>query len=209
MIDLELLTLAPPESQRIYMGKRHGKHSASQEEICQTLIDLARSGKQVARLKGGDPFVFGRGGEEISALQSAGIPFELIPGMAPIEDGFLTVGAIAIVLAGAFPLVLLLTRLLKKPLGALGKLLGINEAAAAGLIASLANAIAAFKLVENMDDRGKVVNIAFAVSAAFVFGDHLGFTAGFAPQMLPAVIVAKLTGGICAVAIALLLTRKK
>ena len=73
LIDLELLTLAPPESQRIYMGKRHGKHSASQEEICQTLIDLARSGKQVARLKGGDPFVFGRGGEEILALQSAGI----------------------------------------------------------------------------------------------------------------------------------------
>ena len=82
LIDLELLTLAPPESQRIYMGKRHGKHSASQEEICQTLIDLARSGKQVARLKGGDPFVFGRGGEEILALQSAGIPFELIPGIS-------------------------------------------------------------------------------------------------------------------------------
>ena len=50
-----------------------------------------------------------------------------------------------------------------------------------------------------MDNRGKVVNIAFAVSAAFVFGDHLGFTAGFAPQMLPAVIAAKLTGGVCAV----------
>ena len=161
---------------------------------------------------------FGWFGKGVIALITLGLAaaivreltgFELIPGMAPIEDGFLTVGAIAIVLAGAFPLVLLLTRLLKKPLGALGKLLGINEAAAAGLIASLANAIAAFKLVEDMDDRGKVVNIAFAVSAAFVFGDHLGFTAGFAPQMLPAVIVAKLTGGICAVAVALLLTRKK
>jgi ethanolamine transporter len=60
-----------------------------------------------------------------------------------------------------------------------------------------------------MDDRGKVVNIAFAVSAAFVFGDHMGFTAGFAPEMLPAMIVGKLVGGVTAIAVALLLTRKK
>ena len=60
-----------------------------------------------------------------------------------------------------------------------------------------------------MDDRGKVVNVAFAVSAAFVFGDHLGFAAGFAPEILPAMIVGKLVGGITAVAVALLLTKKK
>ena len=161
---------------------------------------------------------FGWFGKGVIALITAGLAaaivealtgLVLIPGMAPIEEGFQTVGAIAIVLAGAFPLVALLTRLLKKPLGALGKVLGMNDTAAAGLIASLANSIATFGLVKDMDDRGKVVNIAFAVSAAFVFGDHLGFTAGFAPQMLPAVIVAKLTGGICAVAVALLLTRKR
>ena len=134
--------------------------------------------------------------------------YSIIPGMAPIEDGFLTVGAIAIVLAGAFPLVFVLTKLLKKPLLGLGRLLGINDTAAAGLIASLANSIATFGLVKDMDQRGKVVNIAFAVSAAFVFGDHLGFTAGFAPQMLPAMIAGKLAGGITAVAVALLLTRK-
>ena len=62
-------------------------------------------------------------------------------------------------------------------------------------------------MVKDMDYRGKVVNIAFAVSAAFVFGDHLGYTAGFAPEMLPAVIVGKLTGGISAVGVALWLTR--
>ena len=135
--------------------------------------------------------------------------FTLIPGLAPIEDGFSTVGAIAIVLAGAFPLVYVLTKVLKKPLMALGKVLGINEVAAGGLVATLANSIATFGLVRDMDSRGKVVNIAFAVSAAFVFGDHLGFTAGFAPQMLPAVIVAKLVGGISAVGVALLLTREK
>ena len=133
--------------------------------------------------------------------------FAVIPGLAPISEGFETVGTIAIVLAGAFPLVYVLTQVLNKPLMALGKLLGINEPASAGLIASLANSIATFGMVKDMDDRGKVVNIAFAVPAAFVFGDHLGFTAGFAPELLPAMIVGKLVGGVVAVGVALLLTR--
>jgi ethanolamine transporter len=64
-------------------------------------------------------------------------------------------------------------------------------------------------MLKDMDHRGKVVNVAFAVSAAFVFGDHLGFAAGFAPEMLPAMIAGKLIGGVAAVAVALLLTRKK
>lgn len=144
-----------------------------------------------------------------SALVQELTGFVIIPGLAPISDGFQTVGEIAIVLAGAFPLVYTLTKLLKKPLLKLGKLLGINDTAAAGLIASLANSIAAFDRLKDMDSRGKVVNVAFAVSAAFVFGDHMGFTAGFAPEMLPAVIVGKLTGGVTAVAVALMLTRKE
>ena len=156
-------------------------------------------------------------GKAIVALITAGLAasivetltgFTIIPGLAPIEEGFQTVGAIAIVLAGAFPLVFAITRLLRKPLGKLGQLLGVNDTAAAGLVASLANSIATFGLVKEMDKRGKVLNIAFAVSAAFVFGDHLGFTAGFAPEMLPAVIVGKLAGGVSAVLLALLLTRK-
>ena len=144
-----------------------------------------------------------------AAIVEALTGFALIPGMNPIEEGFHTVGEIAIVLAGAFPLVYALTRLLKKPLLKLGRLLGINDTAAGGLVASLANSIATFGMLKDMDRRGKVVNVAFTVSAAFVFGDHLGFTAGFAPQMLPAVIVGKLIGGISAVAVALLLTRKE
>ena len=135
--------------------------------------------------------------------------FVIIPGLAPIENGFMTVGEIAIVLAGAFPLVYVVTKLLRKPLLKLGRVLGINDTAAAGLIASLANSIATFGLVKDMDGRGKVVNVAFAVSAAFVFGDHMGFTAGFSPEMLPAMIVGKLAGGISAVAVALLLTRQE
>lgn len=145
----------------------------------------------------------------VSAIVEALTGFVLIPGMTGVDEGFQTVGSIAIVLAGAFPLVYVVTKLLKKPLLKLGSFLGINDTAAAGLIATLANSIATFGLVRDMDYRGKVVNIAFAVSAAFVFGDHLGFTAGFAPEMLPGVIVGKLVGGISAVAVALMLTRKK
>lgn len=161
---------------------------------------------------------FGLFGKGIIALITAGLVcaivetltgFVIIPGLAPISEGFETVGAIAIVLAGAFPLVYAITKLLKKPLLKLGKVLGVNDTAAAGLIASLANSIATFEMMKNMDTRGKVVNVAFAVSAAFVFGDHMGFTAGFAPEMLPAVIVGKLAGGVSAVCVALLLTRKE
>ncbi len=135
--------------------------------------------------------------------------FTLIPGLTPISEGFMTAGSIAIVLAGAFPLVFVLTKVLKKPLMGVGRLLGVNETAAAGLIATLANSIATFGMVRDMDNRGKVVNIAFAVSAAFVFGDHLGFAAGFSPEILPGMIAGKLAGGISAIAVALLLTRKK
>lgn len=144
-----------------------------------------------------------------AAIVEALTGFALIPGMAGVEEGFQTVGSIAIVLAGAFPLVFAITKLLNKPLLKLGGLLGVNDTAAAGLVATLANSIATFGMVEKMDRRGKVVNIAFAVSAAFVFGDHLGFTAGFSPQMLPAMILGKLAGGISAVAVALLLTRER
>ena len=87
--------------------------------------------------------------------------------------------------------------------------MGVNDAAAAGLVASLANSIAAFGMIGRMDTRGKVLNIAFAVSGAFVFGDHLGFTAGFAPELLPALIVGKLAGGISAAALGMLLAGRE
>ena len=143
-----------------------------------------------------------------AAIVEALTGYAVITGMAPISEGFATVGTIAIVLAGAFPLVFVLTKVLRRPLMAVGRLLGINDAAAAGLIASLANSIATFGLVKEMNQRGKVINIAFAVSAAFVFGDHLGFTAGFAPEMIGPMIVGKLVGGASAVGVAMWLTRR-
>ena len=126
----------------------------------------------------------------------------VIPGMAPITDGIEIVGSIAITLAGAFPLVLFLTKVLNKPLTKLGESLGMNEKAAAGLVATLANNIPMFGLMKEMDKKGKVINVAFAVSAAFVFGDHLGFTAGVDSQMIFPMVVGKLVGGITAVILA-------
>ena len=133
----------------------------------------------------------------------------LIPGLTPISEGFETVGHIAIVLAGAFPLVHVLTKVFRRPLLALGGVLGVNDTAAAGLVSTLANNIPMFGMMSRMDRRGKVVNVAFAVSAAFVFGDHLGFTAGFDAEMIFPMIVGKLVGGITAVAVALFLTKKE
>ncbi len=79
----ELLGLAPPDALRIDVGKRgHAEPPRSQEEVTALLLELARAGRQVVRLKGGDPFVFGRGGEEASACAAAGIPFEIVPGVS-------------------------------------------------------------------------------------------------------------------------------
>src|SRR5882724_12175878 len=76
-----LLDLAPPHAERVYVGKKKSAHEYSQEEICAMLIERARRGLTVVRLKGGDPFLFGRGGEEAEALADAGIPFEIVPGV--------------------------------------------------------------------------------------------------------------------------------
>ena len=157
---------------------------------------------------------FGKGVLAVITVGLAAAVFEhltgitVIHGMAPLSDGVEVVAGIGFVLAGAFPLVFVLTKVLKKPLLKLGGLLGMNEIAAAGMVASLANSIPMFGMMKDMDARGKILNVAFAVSAAFVFGDHLGFTAGFDKTMLVPVIVAKLTGGIAAVLVALLLTRR-
>lgn len=126
----------------------------------------------------------------------------VIPGMAPISEGIQIIGSIAIMLAGAFPMVYVITKVFKKPLMKLGGLLGMGDVAAAGMVATLANNIPMFGMMKDMDDRGKVINVAFAVSAAFVFGDHLGFAAGVNKEMIFPMIVGKLVGGITAVIVA-------
>ena len=144
----------------------------------------------------------------------------LIPGLSPIvpvlgdmpgiDIGALEViSRIALILAGAYPMVFLISKWFNKPLTKLGTKLGVSEVAAVGFIATLANCIPMFKILNKMDERGKVLNIAFAVSAAFTLGDHLGFTAAVKPDMIFPVIVGKLFAGVTAIMIAMLVSPKK
>lgn len=158
--------------------------------------------------------VFGKGVVALITIGLAAIAIEtltgfvVIPGLAPLSEGVAIVGDIAIMLAGAFPLVHFITKVFKKPLMKLGNLLGIGEVAATGLVSSLANNIPMFDIMKDMDNRGKIINVAFAVSASFVFGDHLGFAAGVERQMIFPMIVGKLVGGITAIMLAMYVCNK-
>jgi uroporphyrin-III C-methyltransferase len=82
LVGEEILNLAPEKAEKIYVGKRTGKHEVPQDKITELIIEKAQSGGKIVRLKGGDPFVFGRGGEEAEALVEKGIEFEVVPGIS-------------------------------------------------------------------------------------------------------------------------------
>lgn len=126
---------------------------------------------------------------------------ELIHGMTDISQGFSTVANIAVILAGVFPFLAILSKLFGKAFAKLGSLLGINEFSVMGFVSSLANSIPTFESAEKMDKKGIVMNMAFAVSGSFVFGDHLAFTMAFDKSFAFAVIVGKLVSAVLAVAV--------
>lgn len=127
------------------------------------------------------------------------------PIMADEKDQFRaleTAGYIGIMLAGAFPMVYLLRKYAGKPLEAAGRKIGLSSAGSAGILATMANILAMFTLVRYMRPKDKVINISFAVCAAFLLGDHLSFTANFQPTIILPVIIGKLAAGIIAIVIA-------
>lgn len=132
----------------------------------------------------------------------------IIPGMAPIMDGMTSVSGIAIVLLGTFPVLAILVKILDKPLTAIGQKIGMDATSAAGLVFTLANSVPVYKMMKDMNNRGKIINTAWLVPATAALGDHLGFTAGVQPTMIAPVVLGKLAAGILAIALSFFLTRE-
>lgn len=138
--------------------------------------------------------------------------FGFDPIIADEEDIFRALevsGAVGMMLCGAFPMVYLIRRYLAKPLAKIGGVFGLSSDATTGLLAASANVLALLAMVKDLKARDKVITLAFAVCCAFLFGDHLSFTANFQPSMIVPVLIGKLSAGICAIAFAMLLAVKK
>lgn len=124
------------------------------------------------------------------------------PIMADKKDNFRALenaGNIAIMLSGAFPMVYLIRKYFSNGLTKIGSKIGLSEVGSAGIIATVANILAMFKLVKDMPPKDKVINIAFGVCSAFLLGDHLSYTANFQPTLIPAVMIGKFSAGVLAV----------
>lgn len=135
--------------------------------------------------------------------------YELIPGIDSLDNVMKTVATIVCVMVGAFPLLSLLEKLLKRPLSAMGGRLGINDTSAFGMFVTLGTSLTTFEMAPKMDRRGLIFNSAFAVSASFMFMDHLAWTMTVAPETTVAVIVGKFISGISAVIFAFLMCRMR
>lgn len=132
-----------------------------------------------------------------------------LPYTAPIQEGVDIVFSVCAVLSGAFPLIFTLSKILDKPLKRLGKKIGVNETSALGFLSTLATSVTTFGEMEKMDDRGVLLNSAFAVSAAFTIADHLAFTLSFQSSYVLAVTVGKVVAGVLALLLAWFLYCRK
>lgn len=132
----------------------------------------------------------------------------LIKGTAPLMDGMDIIINASCVMAGAFPLIYIISKLLSKPLKAIGKLTGINEISAIGIVSSLATNVTTFNIMKDMDRKGIVINSAFAVSGAFTFAGHLAFTMAFDSSFVVPVIAGKLIAGFTSIIVAVFMYNK-
>ena len=137
------------------------------------------------------------------------IGFEIVPGVDSLENVMKTIANILCIMVGVLPLLEILKKVLKKPLSLMGRSLGINDTSALGMFVTLGTCLSTFEMSADMDRRGLIFNSAFAVSASFMFIDHLAWTMSVAPETTLAVIVGKMTSGIAAVVFAYILCKKK
>lgn len=135
--------------------------------------------------------------------------WNFLPGAVALMEAMEVVCSIAIVMLGSMPLAELLQRLLKKPFAWIGRHTGLNSTSTTGILIGMVSVAPALAMIPRMDNRGKVMNGAFAVCGASAFAAHLGFTVGTQPQMVTALLTAKLLGGFLGAALALLATRKR
>lgn len=164
------------------------------------LLFIPRAAVKIFAVLGGAVRIVIIGGLAVGLFSS--LTGVTVPYTAPIADGFSVIFKCAAVMTGAFPLISLLSRLLRRPLTVLGGRIGINPVSAVNLVGTLATNLTTFSMMGEMDDKGVVLNSAFAVSAAFTFAGHLAFTLSTNPDCLPAVIVGKLVAGFCSLPVA-------
>ncbi len=131
-----------------------------------------------------------------------------VKGMAPLTEAMEVVAGIGIVMLGSLPATEFLQRILKRPFQFLGKRAGMNAAGMTGLLAGAVSAIPAISMYQDMDERGKVVNAAFLVSATSILAAHMGFALSTEPELLGAMFGAKISGGVAAVLLAVVVENK-
>lgn len=133
----------------------------------------------------------------------------ILPGLYPIEEALKVVASIGIVMLGSLPAAEFLQRILKKPLGCLGGKIGLNETSIVGLLVGTVSVLPQLTMLKDMDKLGKIINVAYIVSAASMFAAHIGFTLNEQPDLLGALITAKLAGGFAAVALSVIFFKNK
>jgi ethanolamine transporter len=134
---------------------------------------------------------------------------QVFAGAASLNEAFSIIGSISVILAGVFPMLEILSLLLKKPMAVLSRKLGVNNTSVLGFVTTLANSIPVFSMMEDMDKKGRVLNMAFAVSAGYVFGDHLAFVLSYDRSFALPMVVGKLIGGVAAMALAIVVFKRK
>ncbi len=136
------------------------------------------------------------------------VGLELIDGLATLEEGARVCLNASVVMTGAFPLIYIISKILAKPFDYAGKRIGINDTSAIGFCSSVATNLTTFEMMERMDKKGVVLNSAFAISASFTLAGHLAFTMAYDSTYVIPVIIGKLTAGVLAVPVAMLMNKR-